>query len=167
MRPKRKLRLVTPEVAFQRISGFAEKHGVTLRSVRNFTGCQSIAVFADMGINYARREILYLRKGLKRPYYVMMLIHELAHILASRLPPEKSKEQDFFGWEIQVARRLGLMRYWCSTVLHSYQAPLLRGVRRRVSQLTHTQRRRYFTRAVMLGRKYGNIDVRGNPKAVR
>jgi hypothetical protein len=40
------------------------------------------------------------------------IIHELGHVLASKDPPNKAMEFEFFFWEYRVAERLGLQEAW-------------------------------------------------------
>jgi hypothetical protein len=43
------------------------------------------------------------------------LTHELGHLFASAENPERSKEFDFFGWEIVLARMVGDLAEWEKT----------------------------------------------------
>lgn len=64
---------------------------------------------SNLGIDLKSYQILFA--GAKHPW--PHLVHEAGHLLATKLPPENSKEISFLGWEISVVKHLSLsMDYW-------------------------------------------------------
>jgi hypothetical protein len=62
---------------------------------------------AGMGIHWPSRRVFVRSTNVNQP---VDIIHEMGHVFASKHNPERSDadEQTFLGWEIQVARSIGV-----------------------------------------------------------
>lgn len=61
---------------------------------------------AGLGVHFRRRLVLVaLPLGMHK---LPEVIHETGHVFASRVGPDDSNEYDFLGWEMAVARAIGL-----------------------------------------------------------
>ena len=47
------------------------------------------------------------------------LIHEVAHVFASRVPPDKTDDADLVGWEYALARRMRVVEVWTTTLIRA------------------------------------------------
>lgn len=59
-----------------------------------------------LGVHFERRQVL-----LEAPmgqHKVAEVLHEMAHVFASTADPDRSKEYEFLGWEMAVAREVNL-----------------------------------------------------------
>lgn len=64
-----------------------------------------------VGIIWEERAILFDPERLPHP--VTALIHEMGHVFASKKPPKKADEMEFFGWEVKLAELIGYpMESW-------------------------------------------------------
>jgi hypothetical protein len=64
----------------------------------------------EIGLDYERK-ILYFAEE-KADRGVMGLVHEAAHMVACLEPPTDSDETRFLGWELALAKELGVAHYW-------------------------------------------------------
>lgn len=107
-----------------------------------------------MGVDYNNRKI-YIKKSLpnERPWSkleVLRAIHEMAHVFAVRTAPSRTKDEFLmFGWESLVARKLNI------------HAEFLKFHR----VFVHVKAR--VTLALEVGKRYGNINPKGQPVSVR
>lgn len=72
----------------------------------------SVAPFVSysLGIDYDNKNIFY-SQGSDYGH----VIHEMAHVFASKTPPFSSDEISFIGWEFAVAKHINLdIEKWCS-----------------------------------------------------
>jgi len=71
----------------------------------------------DLGIIWEEKVILY--STFIYPISPSDIIHEMGHVFASKEPPDSSEEYDFFGWEREVARRVGIsLKAWVYSNRH-------------------------------------------------
>jgi hypothetical protein len=59
---------------------------------------------AQLGILWATKAIYYSDFTDAHPYEI---IHEMGHVFACAVPPYKSNEYDFLGWEYALCRHVG------------------------------------------------------------
>jgi len=57
---------------------------------------------SPLGIVWKTKRLYYTKDALWPE-----VIHELGHLLASKVPPRSSSEYEFFGWELALVHRIG------------------------------------------------------------
>lgn len=63
-----------------------------------------------LGVNHKRKTVYAAVDSAESQ--IGALIHEIAHVFATRKGPDACKEFDFLGWEIALAREIGCYRTW-------------------------------------------------------
>jgi len=105
-----RLRMTEAET-LEALLSFARNRGVTARLVSDKEFAALVrrcnleeAPFASscLGIVWKTKRLYYTRDALWPE-----VIHELGHLLASRMPPRSSSEYEFFGWELALVHHLG------------------------------------------------------------
>jgi hypothetical protein len=88
---------------------FATEDDFYLLQHRDGTGYESapFTTFYELGVIW-HKKLIMSERGLMWPH----LVHEMAHTFASKHPPDKADEWEFFGWEYAVARYVGDVEAW-------------------------------------------------------
>ncbi len=64
-----------------------------------------------LAINWEEKTLYYIPEKLT-PWDVGFMIHEVAHIFATKDPPEEAFEEAWLGWEYMLAKELKGFRIW-------------------------------------------------------
>ena len=102
-------------LAVKKLQAFAAANGCELKHVppgewalgrRDFSACP---FDTNLGVHYEKKLIVF--RGDKAPN-ISHLIHEMAHVMASKKPPVHSDEWEFLGWEWILAHHVGAAKEW-------------------------------------------------------
>jgi hypothetical protein len=113
----------------------------------------------DLGIEWLTRRLYYSHR-VGPPDWVEV-IHEMGHLFATPDNPNESDEYTFFGWEYQLAARVGDVETWVAGN-REYQVPR----NREFGGLTPRARAAVIRRQIKVGQRLGILDAEGNPQAV-
>jgi hypothetical protein len=95
------------------------------------------------------------------------LVHEMAHTFASKHPPDKADDWEFFGWEYAVARYVGDVETWRRSNV-DYQieehSPFLSGS---FGSMSRTKQDKYLTERLYHAKKIGIVSKSNIPLSIR
>lgn len=152
--------------ALERVTRFAKYHGVRVLSAKGdfyipehvrapfspFLGLEwwrAVLYHEDTPMCCARTEV-----DITIPCsHVAGMLHEVAHLLATKTPPNASDDDDFFAWEYRVAQWLRITR--------------VREIGISAIDPSFMGSRVHLVEAMRDGRRKGNIDHGGRPVIVR
>lgn len=160
MPPRREVKMKTP---IEILRAKCQKWGgdLVLMSSEEFERAldiQEAPFTTGLGVQYGRKTVIYTN-----PEVLWTdVVHEMAHVFASRVPPMRSDESQFFGWEWLVGKRFvrdipgwikGYADY-CVDSGHDF------------ATLSFKEQMEEVHKSVEIGKQYGNIS-KGWPICVR
>lgn len=106
---------LTKELALKRLKRYAKRWGGSIELVTDevFNELDIVsAPFTSWNIGVDHQNLKVYHSPFCEPndvaVYTTSLIHELGHCFASTQGPHESKEYAFFGWEVVLAKKVGL-----------------------------------------------------------
>lgn len=145
---------------WERVRVFAHRMGVHVRVVRRVPAESPFT--SHLGISW-RDRVLYVRSSrLRDPLTVGGMIHELGHILATKVAPGPSEELDFVGWEWQAAKLCEVLPQWYRS-MHPYGTDMCLNF----GSLSRKDKLKFLRKHVKLGKELGNLSPSGRPLKVR
>ncbi len=124
---------------------------------------------SGIGVHHARRIVLLAAP--MRSHRVAEVLHEMAHVFASRVEPDEAEEYDFLGWEMAVARLTGLpwsawrekndYQMWADGSQKDYRWAA------EVHACTDAQMEALFADRLARARELGQVDAEARPLCVR
>lgn len=117
-----------------------------------------VLLYEDPGDSFPRRF-----SGVRETIRWGDLLHEMAHVFASKVQPNRSVEQDFLGWEYQMAKDVvGNLPEWykCMSDYSTISGDDF-------GTLSPEDRETTLQIAVAHGKTYGNLTSSGEPINIR
>lgn len=134
------------------------------------TGQQAPFTHYDLAISWKAKTIYYDPEEVEW----MDVVHEMGHVFGCRVPPSRSDEAKFLGFEIALVKKIGapMRGFWdghADYMLDTYPddrfpLPVRPG---ELKHRTPAERKKIVKWAYAIARDYGTIDARGMPVPCR
>ena len=128
-------------------------------------GDWSVAPFCiDIGVYWRKKIIIHRTSG----FTTAGLVHEMGHVFACRYHPNHNKceETDFLGWEVMLARRVGIYGTWLKEMkdygLHDEENHFVE-----IGSLDKPERDHLFAQHILKAQKLGSLGPRGEIRTIR
>jgi hypothetical protein len=159
-------------LALARLRRLAVRWGGSIRAVdpRNPCTWEKLTGFSEapfeigLGINWRQRQVIFEAPVARLP--VAAIIHEMGHCFASLKQPDSVEEWDFLGWEIAMARAVGLPMAAWQQGNRDYSVTL-DGCYREVGHLTPAELAGVAWERLEAARQSGLVSDAGEPLSCR
>jgi hypothetical protein len=119
---------------------------------------------ARLGVFYARKQVVLVPSS---ELNLMDVLHELAHVFASKKSPNNADEYNFLGWEWAFAHRLGVSRREWQRGLANYQLGDEPWSGQTIDRLTSKQLTALIVDRLAKAKESGIVSLCGVPQSIR